>query len=83
MLMSIRQWAPLLARIEERDHRISLTKLMMEFIAVDILPERGYRKRQPRALKRRMKNFQLMTKPRNEFMEIEHRHKYRKNIVTS
>lgn len=79
----IRQWAPMLARIEERVHRHYLTKKMMEYIGAEILPERDYRKRQPRALKRRMKNFQLMTKPRNEFMEIEHRHKYRKNIVTS
>lgn len=79
----IRQWAPMLARIKERDHRNSLANLMMEFIAAEILPRRGYRKRQPRALKRRMKNFQLMTKPRSEFMEIEHRHKYKKNIASS
>ncbi len=74
----IRQWAPILANIEEQDERARLTQMMMEFIAAEILPERENRKRQPRALKRRMKSFQLLTKPREEFMEIEHRHKYKK-----
>lgn len=81
----IRQWAPILAQIEDESQRASLTKLMMGFIAAEIVPERLHRERQARALKRRMKNYQLMTKPRNEFKEIEHRHKYRKkkNIGSS
>lgn len=78
----IRQWAPMLARIQEQDHRNSAIILMMELIADEILPDRDYRKRQPRALKRRMKGFQLMTKPRNEFRELEHKNEYRKNIAS-
>jgi hypothetical protein len=79
----IRQWAPKLADTEEENERERLIKIMMEFIAAEIIPERVYRKRQARALKRRMKSYQLLTKPRNEFMEIEHRHKYRKNVASS
>lgn len=79
----IRQWAPKLANTEEESERERLIKLMMEFIASEIVPERVYRERQARALKRRMKSYQLLTKPRNEFREIEHRHKYRKNVASS
>lgn len=74
----IRQWAPRLAFCQDEEQRAILTKIMMEFITAEILPQRGNRKRQPRALKRRIKSYQLLTKPRNEFMEIEHRHKYKK-----
>jgi len=79
----IRQWAPLLEYIQDQDIKDKLIKRMMELIAAEIIPLRLYRKRQPRALKRRMKNFQLLTKPRNVFMEIEHRHKYKKNLANS
>lgn len=79
----IRQWAPILAYIQDQELRARLAKQMMELIAAELIPKRLNRKRQPRVLKRRMKNFQLLTKPRNEFMEIEHRHKYRKDLVSS
>jgi hypothetical protein len=74
----IRQWAPILAFTEDEGGRAYLKKKMMELIAAEMLPKRGHRKRQPRALKRRMKNFQLLTKPRDEFKETEDRHKYKK-----
>jgi hypothetical protein len=60
-----------------------LIKQMMKLTAAEILPDRSNRSRQPRAKKRRPKNFQLLTQPRNEFMEIEHRHKYKKNLGSS
>lgn len=74
----IRQWAPILAFIKDEGLKEDLIKKMMEFIAAESIPNRRHRKRQPRAIKRRPKNFQLLMAPRNEFMEIEHRHKYRK-----
>lgn len=79
----INQWAPMLATIEMEEVKAYLIKRMMELIAAEILPERSNRSRQPRAKKRRPKNFQLLTQPRNEFMEIEHRHKYKKNLGSS
>ena len=79
----IRQWAPTLANTKGESERERCIKRMMEFIAAEIIPERVYRERQARALKRRMKNYQLLTKPRDEFTEIEHRHKYRKNVASS
>jgi hypothetical protein len=42
---------------------------------VDVRPFR----QEPRARKRRPKNFQLLTKPRDQFKEISHRSKYRRN----
>ena len=77
-IAALRQWAPLLACIEDEKKRKWLINIMMEFIASEIVPEREHRERQARAIKRRMKNFQLLTKPRDEFKEIEHRHKYKK-----
>jgi hypothetical protein len=79
----INQWAPILATIEMEDVKAVLIKQMMKLIAAEILPDRSNRSRQPRAKKRRPKNFQLLTQPRNEFMEIEHRHKYKKNLGSS
>jgi hypothetical protein len=46
-------------------------------IAEDLVPERPGR-REPRVIKRRPKNYQFMTKPRHEMMEIQHRNVYRK-----
>ena len=46
-------------------------------IAEDVVPERPGR-REPRVKKRRPKNYQIMTKPRHEMMEIQHRNNYRK-----
>jgi len=52
-------------------------------------PGNGWQRRRESGLsrfsapERRMKNYQLLTKPRNEFREIEHRHKYRKNVASS
>lgn len=46
-------------------------------IAEDLVPERPGR-REPRVKKRRPKGYQLMTKPRHEMMEVQHRNTYRK-----
>jgi len=52
---------------------------LLETIAEDLLPERPFR-REPRALKRRPKPFQLMNKPRSEMVEIPHRSRYKKPL---
>lgn len=50
---------------------------LTEAIAADPLPERPGR-REPRAKKRRPKNFPLLTSPRHEYVEAAHRSNYRK-----
>ena len=50
---------------------------MHETIGEDLVPERPGR-REPRVVKRRPKNYQLMTEPRGEMVEIQHRNVYRK-----
>jgi len=87
-IVTIRQWVVMLAILEmhgiQENIEISetitfLIQRMLAFIAADLLPKRSEIKVEPRALKRRPKNYQLMTKPRREFKEIPHRHKYRAN----
>lgn len=55
----------------------SMVDHMRATIAEDVVPERPGR-REPRVKKRRPKNYQVMTKPRHEMMEIQHRNTYRK-----
>jgi hypothetical protein len=51
---------------------------LLEIISKDIVPLRPGR-REPRAVKKRPKNYQILTAPRREFKEIHHRSKYRRN----
>jgi hypothetical protein len=48
-------------------------RLLLEHLAKDRVPLRPNR-REPRALKRRRKNYQLLTAPRHLFREVPHRH---------
>jgi hypothetical protein len=57
----------------------SLHKALLLIIAKDILPNRPDRQ-EPRARKRRPKNYQLLNKPRSLFREILHRNKYSKPL---
>jgi hypothetical protein len=74
---TIRQWAPLLAApsLSTAD-RLRNHERMLHYIARDPVPERPGRA-EPRALKRRPKNYQRMTKPRRQFKETPHRGKKR------
>ena len=76
-VQALRQWEPMLNRndLEERE-RQRLMVLLREAIAATIVLSRPGRK-EPRCLKRRKKNFQLMTAPRHEMREILHRDRYR------
>ncbi|MDQ6972125.1 MAG: hypothetical protein Q9M30_05705, partial [Mariprofundaceae bacterium] len=59
-----------------RDDRTQLIRLLTDSIAGNIAPDRPGRS-EPRARKRRPKNFQLLTVPRHVMKEIQHRSKYR------
>jgi len=75
---TIRQWAPALAQPRlSSEERLALSSLMLYYLAKNQLPDRPGRV-EPRARKRRPKNYQLLNKPRGEFKEIMHRNRYKK-----
>lgn len=76
-LATIRQWAPTLALAADMDEHTSLYSKMLYYIVADPVPHRPGRS-EPRARKRRPKNYPLLTQPRRQYKEIPHRNKYRK-----
>ncbi len=73
---TVRQWAPLMASASLFEPLYQqMLDAMLNAIAGDPVPERPDRA-EPRARKRRPKNYQLLTKPRREFRECPHRSKY-------
>lgn len=79
-MITIRQWANRVTAIGNKKEKKRFINTLLDILAMDIVPVRKEPKREPRATKRRPKNYQLLTKPRNQFMEIPHRcdHKKRK-----
>ena len=74
---TVRQWAPLLSATNTGPRkRVRILGQMLHYIARDPVPLRPNRA-EPRARKRRPKNYQLLTKPRHEFKEVPHRGKKR------
>jgi len=75
---TLRQWAPVLAGpgLDGR-RRLDLYEAMIYYISRDVVPLRPDRL-EPRARKRRPKNYQLLNRPRAGFREIQHRSKYTK-----
>jgi hypothetical protein len=72
-LQAIRQWEPLLKHAKlRRLNRQQLLDHLYQLIGGLVVLERPGR-REPRALKRRPKSFQLMTRPRHLMQEIAHR----------
>jgi len=74
---TLREWAPLLALAPHRQ-RSALHAALLHAIARAPLPLRPNRV-EPRARKRRPKNYQLLNQPRHQFREIAHRNKYVKS----
>lgn len=72
---AIRNWSPVIAQAQEQ-YRKHLITAMLQSIARNLVPHRPNRT-QPRARKRRPKNYQLLTEPRHTFKEVPHRGKYR------
>jgi hypothetical protein len=70
---------PTLGLIQTRKLEESLHQTILLIIAKDIVPDRPKRQ-EPRARKRRSKNYQLLNKPRSQFREILHRNKYSKPL---
>jgi hypothetical protein len=72
---TVRAWAPALAGRSSAGERQRLLSLLLRCLAADPLPLRPNRL-EPRAKKRRPKNYQLLNKPRHLFKEIHHRNRY-------
>ena len=73
---TVRQWAPLMVSTSLSECLYKhMFDAMLNAIVRDPVPERPDRA-EPRARKRRPKNYQLLTKPRREFRECPHRSKY-------
>lgn len=77
-LATLREWSPIFSPADARGRR-ALWNLLLDCLARDPLPLRPDRL-EPRARKRRPKNYQLLNKPRRLFNEIRHRNKYRKML---
>jgi hypothetical protein len=78
-LAAIRNWAPVLAAERSRAMRAKHLANLYRCIARDIVPWRPDRA-EPRAKKRRPKNYQRLNKPRSQFKEIQHRNRYSKAL---
>jgi len=75
-IQALRQWEPHLNQTNiSRQKQHDLIQLLYESIAGKVIPFRPGR-REPRAVKRRPKKYQLLTAHRHEMMEIKHRSKY-------
>lgn len=80
-IQAIRNWEPQLNH--ENLSKIERRKILNDLYGtVSGLPLRQRPgRREPRCLKRRPKNYQLMTKPRHEMIEIEHRSRCRASAL--
>ena len=77
-IVTIGQWAPTLAQAQSgTEGHDTLYESMLHYIAADPVPHRPNRT-EPRARKRRPKNYPLLNKPRGQFKEIPHRNHYSK-----
>jgi hypothetical protein len=74
---ALRQFSIAMARARSRKKQKQLMADLLEIIARDQVPERPGR-REPRAVKRRPKPYQLLNRPRHQMKELQHRSKYRK-----
>jgi hypothetical protein len=74
---SVRQFSIAIAQARSKAKQKRLLRRLLHVIAGDIVPERPGR-REPRALKRRPKPYQLLNRPRHLMKDIPHRDKYRK-----
>jgi len=76
---AVRQWAPSFIGLRSRPKRRAQLDAFFRSLAADTVPHRPDRI-EPRARKRRPKNYQLLNKPRRLFKEIQHRNKYAKAL---
>ncbi len=76
-LNTIRQWTPAMVEAKTENWHREMLELLYHYLAASLLTKRPNRS-EPRAVKRRPKNYQRLTAPRKEFKECFHRSKYKK-----
>ena len=75
-VQALRHWEPMMVQAGDNPtEQRRLVAHLQEVIAQKLVPDRPNRG-EPRAVKRRPKNYQLMTAPRHEMAEQSHRGKY-------
>ena len=80
-LQAMRKWEPYLKQIDIASReRKRLIQMLYRAIADDVVPLRPGRS-EPRAVKRRPKNYQRLNKPRHEMNVCPHRSKYRADMA--
>jgi hypothetical protein len=79
-IQAIRNWEPQLnhENLSKTERRKILNDLYGTVTGLPLRQRPG--RREPRCLKRRPKNYQLMTKPRHEMIEMEHRSRYHASV---
>jgi hypothetical protein len=75
----VQTWSTILARTEDDEKRQGIVDCLLYYVGQSIVPRRPNRT-EPRAVKRRPKNYQRLTKPRHQFHEIPHRNMYKKGL---
>jgi hypothetical protein len=75
----INEWLPVLLAATSASIRRRLVEDLLELVAEDQVPYRPFR-REPRAVKRRPKPYQLLNRPRHQMTEIPHRSRYKKPV---
>lgn len=78
-LATVRQWTPAMEEAESPKRHLALLDLLLYYLAQAAVPYRPGRS-EPRAKKRRPKNYQLLNKPRHQFKAVPHRSKYKKGL---
>jgi hypothetical protein len=76
---TLRQWMPFAALVVGETEAKAMLCIIIQCSARDLVPDRPNRI-EPRALKRRKKNYQLLNKHRSEFKEIAHRSRYKRSL---
>lgn len=79
-LATLRAWAPVMAWADLGHQALqAMTQQLLDYLAADPVPFRPDRS-EPRAKKRRPKQYALLTKPRRLFQEPHHRSQYKKRL---
>ena len=76
---AVRQFSLAIAQARSKRKQNQLIAQLLDVIARDQVADRPAR-REPRAIKRRPKPFQLLNRPRHRMKEIRHRSRYRKAL---
>ena len=73
-LTALRQWLPMLSSLRKVSDIEIAFETLLTVLASDVVPQRTDRS-EPRARKRRSKNFHLLTKPRHQMGNLPHRNR--------